>query len=184
MFSFPSERSVRIPFAIGLFAIALGFFFFESYGAFLGFFEDDIVAWQVKQIRAHPEITQNIEREAATPEQAAGKAWERIKFLHGHGYVMVLASFVFLVLIANAPMVTARIKAGLMWANLAAMVLYNVGWGLAGWLVPFMGAEPAKELAEWIFFAPFGITIVAITGFIALAYGREALACARRSPGV
>jgi len=184
MFSMPSERSVRIPFTIGLFMIVLGFFCFESYGVVLGFFEDDIVAWQVKQIKAHPGIDQTSERVPATPEQAADKAWERIKFLHGHGYLMVLASFVFLMLIANAPMVTARVKAGLMWANLVAMVLYNVGWGLAGWLVPFMGAEPAKELAEWIFFAPFGITIVAITGFMAVAYGRQALACTRRPSGV
>ncbi len=176
MLSVPAERCVRIPFAVGLFMIVLGFFFFETYGAFLGFHEDAIVAWELKQIRAHPEVKQTVERQPATPEQAADKAWERIKFLHGHGYLMVLASFAFLVLIANASTVAPRTKAVLMWVSLVSMVLYNVGWGLAGWLVPYMGAEEAKEFGEMFFFGPLGLAIVVVTGIMAVAYGRQALA--------
>jgi hypothetical protein len=176
MFSLPQDRMIRIPFCVGLFVVVLGFFFFELYGSFLGFFEDDIVSWLVVQIKAHPGITQHIERETASPEQAADKAWERIKFLHGHGYLMGLAMFVFLILIANATTLTIKVKAWLMWVSLVAMSLYNIGWGLAGWLVPFVGAEEAKEFAQWVFFAPFGLTIVVVTGFMALAYYRQAVA--------
>jgi hypothetical protein len=184
VFNVPQERNVRIPFFVGLFMVALGFFFFETYGTFLGFCEDGIVAWQLQEIKAHPEVRQTVEREAATPEQAADKAWERIKFFHGHGYLMVLASFVFLVLMANAPTVPTRIRGTLMWVSLLAMVLYNLGWGLSGWLVPFMGAEQAKELSEWIFFGPFGLVIVAITGYLAIVYGRQVRTAIQRPSGV
>jgi hypothetical protein len=180
MLTLPLERSVRIPFCVGLFMVALGFFFFESYGAFLGGFEDKIVVWQLQQIKAHPEIKQTVEGKSATPEEAADKAWERIKFVHGHGYLMVLAAFALLMLIANVSIMAARTKAVLMWVSLVAMVLYNVGWALAGWLVPYLGAEEAKEIGEMFFFVPLGLTIVAITGFTAVAYGREALAYIKR----
>ena len=181
MFTLPSERSVRIPFTVGLFLVALGLFFFALYGAFLGSFEDSIVAWQLKQVKAHPQIKQSVEGQVATPEQAADKAWERIKFAHGHGFVMVLAAFVSLLLIANVTKLSVRAKSVLMWVSLVAMVLYNVGWALAGWLVPFMGAEEAKEFGEIVFFAPLGLTIVAITGVITIAYARETLAIIRQS---
>jgi hypothetical protein len=181
MFTLPPERSVRIPFTVGLFLVALGLFFFASYGAFLGSFEDRIVAWQLQQVKAHPQIKQSVEGQPATPEQAADKAWERIKFAHGHGFVMVLATFASLLLIANVSKLAGRTKSVLMWVSLVAMVLYNVGWALAGWLVPFMGAEEAKEFSETVFFIPLGLTIVAISGVIALAYAREALATIRQS---
>jgi hypothetical protein len=181
MFTLPSERIVRIPLAVGLFLVALGLFFFALYGAFLGSFEDGIVAWQLKQINAHPQIKQSVEGQAATPEQAADKAWERIKFAHGHGFVMVLAAFVLLLLIANAARLRVRAKSVLMWVSLVAMVFYNVGWALAGWLVPFLGAEEAKEFSEFVFFIPLGLTIVAITGTIAVTYACEALATIRQS---
>jgi len=177
----PAERSVRVPFFVGLFMVALGFLFFEAYGAFLGLGEDGIVAWQLHQIQAHPEVKQTVERVAATPEQAADKAWERIKFFHGHGYLMVLASFVFLLLAVNAPGTTARAKAALMWVGLVAMALYNIGWGLAGWLVPFVGAESVKELSEWCCFVPLGFALVVVTGIVALSYGRQ-MAAALRQP--
>ena len=178
----PRERNVRVPFFLGLFMVVLGFFFFECYGAFLGFCEDGIVKWELQQIKSHPEVRQTVERDAATPEQAADKAWERIKFFHGHGYVMVLASFVFLLLMAAAPM-TARVKGALMWVSLVAMGLYNLGWGLAGWLVPYLGAERAKEFSTWVFFGPFGLTIVAVTAIMAMAYGRQARAVLKSEPG-
>jgi len=181
VFHAPEDRCVRTPFFVGLFLVALGFLFFEAYGAFLGLCEDGIVAWQLRQIQAHPQVAQMVEREAATPEQAADKAWERIKFFHGHGYLMVLASFVLLLLAANAPRYTARGRAALMWTGLVAMALYNVGWGLAGWLVPFVGAERVKEFSEWCFFVPFGFVLVVVTGLVALAYGREAAATLRQS---
>ncbi len=184
MFSLPKARIVRTPFLVGLFMIGLGFFFFESYGAFLGFFEDGIVAWQLREIKAHPGVPQTVERETATPEQAADKAWERIKFFHGHGYLMVLASFAFLLLIANAPAMADRTKAGLMWVSLISMVLYNGGWGLAGWLVPFLGAERAKEMSEWVFFGPFGLVIVVIAAWVAIAYGRGLGSSIRQAEGV
>jgi hypothetical protein len=180
VFSTPDERCVRIPFFAGLFLVALGFLFFEAYGGFLGLREDSIVAWQLRQIQAHPEVRQTVEREAATPAQAADKAWERIKFYHGHGYLMVLASFVFTLLAANAPRTTARMKAALLWSGLVAMLLYNVGWGLAGWLVPFVGAESAKEFSEWCFFVPFGLALVIVTGIVAAAYGRQMAASMRK----
>ena len=181
MFTLPSERTVRVPFTVGLFLVTLGLFFFALYGAFLGSFEDRIVAWQLKQVKAHPQIKQSVEGQPATSEQAADKAWERIKFAHGHGFVMVLAAFASLLLIANATKVGVRAKSVLMWVSLVAMVLYNVGWALAGWLVPFVGAEEAKEFGEVAFFAPLGLTIVAIAGVIAVAYAREALATIRQS---
>jgi hypothetical protein len=169
----PQDRIVRTPFYVGLFMIVLGFFFFETYGAFLGFFEDGIVAWELRQIKAHPEVHQTVEREAATPEQAADKAWERIKFFHGHGYLMVLACFAFLLLITSVQTVPARTKAVLMWISLISMGLYNLGWCLSGWLVPYMGAESAKEFSEWVFFGPFGLIIVGVTFYMALAYYRQ-----------
>ena len=175
MFELPQERNVRFPLFVGLFMVVLGFFFFECYGAFLGFCEDGIVRWELRQIKAHPEVRQTVEREAATPEQAADKAWERIKFFHGHGYLMVLACFVFLLLMAAAPM-TTQVKGTLMWVALISMGLYNLGWGLAGWLVPYLGAERAKEFSQWVFFTPFGLTIVAVTAVMAVAYGRQARA--------
>jgi hypothetical protein len=181
MFTLPSERTVCVPFTVGLFLVALGLFFFALYGAFLGSFEDRIVAWQLKQVKAHPQIKQSVEGQPATSEQAADKAWERIKFAHGHGFVMVLTAFASLLLIANATKVGVRAKSVLMWVRLVAMVLYNVGWALAGWLVPFVGAEEAKEFGEVAFFAPLGLTIVAIAGVIAVAYAREALATIRQS---
>jgi hypothetical protein len=181
MFTLPSERSVRVPFTVGLFLVALGLFFFSLYGAFLGSFEDRIVAWQLKEVKAHPQIKQSVEGQPATSEQAADKAWERIKFAHGHGFVMVLAAFASLLLIANATKLGVRTKSVLMWVSLVAMVFYNVGWALAGWLVPFMGAEEAKEFGEVVFFAPLGLTIVAIAGVLAVAYAREVLATIRQS---
>lgn len=174
VFEAPKERSVRVPFFVGLFMVVLGFFFFEAYGAFLGFCEDGIVAWELKQIQSHPEVRQTVERDVATPQQAADKAWERIKFFHGHGYLMVLACLAFLMLIANAPGVVARTKAALMWIALVCMVFYNLGWGLAGWLVPYLGAERAKEFSTWVFFGPFGLGIVALAGTMAVVYGRQA----------
>jgi hypothetical protein len=169
----PQERMVRTPFLLGLFMVVMGFFFFEAYGAFLGFCEDGIVAWELRQIQAHPEVHQTVEREEATPQQAADKAWERIKFFHGHGYLMVLACFAFLLLIASAPLRAVKTRATLMWVALVSMVLYNLGWGLAGWLVPYIGAETAKEFSTWVFFGPFGLAIVAVTGCLAWAYGRQ-----------
>jgi hypothetical protein len=176
----PDDRCVRIPFFVGLFMVALGFLFFEAYGGFLGLREDAIVAWQLQQIQAHPEVKQTVERTVATPEQAAEKAWERIKFFHGHGYLMVMASFVFLLLAVNAPETTARAKGRLLWVGLAAMALYNLGWGLAGWLVPYVGAESAKEFSEWCFFVPFGLAIMVVTGIVAASYGRQMTASLRR----
>ena len=180
MFSAPEERSVRVPFFAGLFLVALGFLFFEAYGAFLGLAEDGIVAWQLQQIRAHPEVKQTVEREAATPEQAADKAWERIKFFHGHGYLMVLACFVFLLLGANAPGATARTRGLVLWIGLVAMVLYNLGWALAGWLVPWFGAESIQEFSEGAFFVPFGFVLILVTAFLARAYGAQAISGRRR----
>lgn len=87
---------------------------------------------------------------------------------------MVLACLAFLMLIANAPGVVARTKAALMWIALVCMVLYNLGWGLAGWLVPYLGAERAKEFSTWVFFGPFGLGIVALAGTMAVVYGRQA----------
>ena len=181
MFTLPAERSIRVPFTVGLSLVALGLFFFALYGAFLGSFEDNIVAWQLRQVKAHPQIKQSVEGQVATPEQAADKAWERIKFAHGHGFVMVLAAFASLVLIANATKLGVRAKAVLMWVSLVAMVLYNVGWALAGWLVPFMGAEEAKEFGGAVFFVPMGLAILVTTGIVAVAYAREALATIRQS---
>lgn len=173
MIEFPRERAVRVPFCVGLFMVVLGFFFFECYGAFLGFSEDQVVAFERQQVRAHPEVHQMVEGEAATPEQAADKAWERIKFFHGHGYLMALACFTFLLLMAAAP-TSDRMKGALMWIALVSMGLYNLGWGLAGWLVPYLGAEAAKEFSTWVFFAPCGLVIVAVTALMSLAYGRQA----------
>ena len=61
------------------------------------------------------------------------------------------------------------------------MVLCNVGWALAGWLVPFMGAEEAKEFGGIVFFGPMGLAILVTTGIIAVAYAREAPATIRPS---
>jgi hypothetical protein len=169
------------PFHCGSVSGRVGLFFFSLYGAFLGSFEDRIVAWQLKEVKAHPQIKQSVEGQPATSEQAADKAWERIKFAHGHGFVMVLAAFASLLLIANSTKIGVRIKSVLMWVSLVAMVLYNVGWALAGWLVPFVGAEEAKEFGEVVFFAPLGLTIVTVAGVIAVAYAREALAIIRQS---
>ena len=173
MITLPTDNALRRSLVAGLFLVALGFFFFEGYGAFLGRFEDDIIQWQAQQVEARPNVTQIVEGQPATPEQAAAKAWERIKFFHGHGYLMVLATFTFLLLIANAATLGVGVRAILIWLSVIAMVLYNVGWGLAGWLVPFLGAKPAKELGEYFFFIPFGLTIVVITGIIAYAWGRQ-----------
>lgn len=183
MLQTPDDRRVRIPFFAGLFLVAFGLVFFEAYGAVLGLGEDRIVAWELQQIRAHPEVPQTVERAVATPEQAADKAWERIKFFHGHGYAMVLASFVFIILAANAPRKTARARAALLWVGLAAMVFYNLGWGLAGWLVPYVGAERIQEFSEWCVFLPLGLALVAVTGIVASAYGRQMMAALRESSG-
>jgi hypothetical protein len=180
VFHAPDDRCVRIPFFVGLFMVALGFLFFEAYGGLIGLREDAIIAWELQQIQAHPDVKQTVERVVATPEQAADKAWERIKFFHGHGYLMVLACFVFLSLAANAPGAAARTKARLLWVGLIAMVLYNVGWGLAGWLVPYVGAESAKEFSEWCFFVPFGLTLMIATGIVAAHYGRQMTTSLRR----
>ncbi len=144
MFSLPQERSVRMALVIALFVVALGFFFFEGYRAVLGRFEDDIVSSQAAQITAHPEVKQVVDGQSVTPDVAAAKAWERIKFFHVYGYLMVLSTLGFVLLIANVSILAARVKAILLWLSLVAMFFYNVGWGLAGWLVPFMGAKPAK----------------------------------------
>jgi hypothetical protein len=52
-------------------------------------------------------------------------------------------------------------------------------------LVPFIGAEEAKELGA-VFFVPWGGVILLITGFMAISYGRQALVSirTRESPRV
>ena len=168
----PQASGLRLPYVAALLVIVLGFFWFELYGAAIGRFEGEITRFETRQIEAHPGVEQEEEGAKLSPDEAAAKAWERIKFFHGHGYQMVLASFVFLLLIVNSPM-RERTKQILVYVALIAMVLYNVGWGLAGWLVPYLGAEGAKRLGEYGFFIPFGLTIIAVTGFIAFVYARE-----------
>jgi hypothetical protein len=170
MMTLPPDLVVRVPFVVGLFMMALGLFVFVAYGAFLGSFEDRIVAWLTDRIAAHPDVPQRVSGRAATPEQAAAKAWERVKFSHGHGFSMVLAAFALLVLIAQAPHLPAVFKAALMWAGLVATSLYNVGWVLAGWLVPFVGTKKAKVFGETFFFVPLGLILVATTAIVAAVY--------------
>ena len=47
--------------------------------------------------------------------------------------------------------------------------------------MPYVGAETAKELSVWVFFTPFGLAIVAVTGYLALAYGRQVRASIKGS---
>lgn len=167
----PAGGGMRLPYTAALLVIALGFVWFEAYGAYMGHSEKGIQTWLSDQVRSHPNVKQDDEGTKLDAQGAVDKAWERIKFYHGHGYLMVVASFAFLLLIANASM-GERARFWLSYVSLIAMVLYNTGWAIAGWLVPFKGAEPAKEIGEYGFFLPFGLTILACTMILAWVYAR------------
>ncbi|MBE0428342.1 MAG: hypothetical protein IBX61_00520 [Thermoleophilia bacterium] len=175
MLQIPKESSVQLPLITGVAFIALGFFFFESLGAFLGHYASDIRQWQIEEIQARPESIMQDGYPIYTVEQAANIGARRLTFFHGHGYLMVLATSVFLILIALAPGVKPRIKGILMWVSLIAMLMYNIGWGVSGMLLPYLGVEESKTLSERLFFIPFGLTIVVVTGIIAFVYGVYAI---------
>jgi len=175
MFKLPKDRKVRVPLAVGMVVIAVGFFFFESLGAFIGHYSEDIQNWESRQIEAHPGSVQEDGYTVTTVDSAAATGLGRIQFFHGHGYLMVLASLAFLLLIAFAPGLRPKFKGVCMWVCFTAMFFYNVGWGVAGIMVPFMGVDGSLQFAERLFFIPFGLTIVTITGIIAVDYGIHAV---------
>jgi hypothetical protein len=166
--------------------VAVGLAVFGAIGGIYGQFEEPIKEELAAQIKQHPAQLEGQGEEAeevAIPtggsldEQAsavAEEAWTRLKFFHGHGLSMVLASFVALTLIANAKM-GDRLRAWLTWVGLASMTLYNVGWFFAGILVPWKGLEGAKEFGEFLFFVPFGVITVVVWVIVLVVWAKEAL---------
>jgi hypothetical protein len=182
MFRVPKEKKVRVPLAVGLVVVSLGFFFFESLGAFVGHFADDIKQWEAEEIKAHPEAV-SVQADGYpiySNDEAASTGLSRIQFFHGHGYLMVLASLIFIMLITFAPGMKPLLKSILMWIALVSMLMYNIGWGLAGLLVPYLGVDGALHFSEYALFMPFGLSIVVVTGIIAFDYGIQAVRVIRQ----
>lgn len=169
----------------------LGLVLFGSIGGLYGRFEEPIKENISQRLMANPAILQASlgSGEAAAPtdqadpkaqsdpkaqaDAVAETAWGRLKFFHGHGFSMVLASFVAFLLIANARLLSNRSKAILTWLGLVTMSLYNIGWFLAGGLVGFLSLDHALKVGEFGFFIPFGTVTVALWLIVLIAWIRE-----------
>ncbi len=184
----PSRRFV-MPLGAAIVWVAFGLFLFGALGGVYGRFEEPIKENIKERVLDHPGVleqgvgeTEGAKSGAASAkpsdEEQAGaiaeQAWSRLKFFHGHGTSMVLASFVAFLLIANAR-ISIRTKRWLTWIGLASMTLYNVGWFFAGALVGWLSLDDAKKVGEFGFFIPFGVVTVLVWAVIAVVWARELL---------
>ena len=180
-----TDRAMLMPVKAAVLWVSLGLVVFGGLGAVYGRFEDPIKEKMQEIVLEHPSVLTEGGGEAAPTETqtapvdqaaAAGvlaeEAWGRLKFFHGHGFSMVLASFVVFLLIANLS-IQRRRRVQLTWIGLVSMTLYNIGWFFAGVLAPYMGLDDAKKVGEYLFFIPFGVITVAVWTITFVLWVRE-----------
>ena len=184
-----NKRSLVMPPTAAMMWIAVAMLVFELIGGIFGHWEDSIKGALATRIQAHPAVMATvgggeaeaeaelaaIPTEGSAEQQAAGlaeEAWGRLKFFHGHGFQMMLATFVMILLIANLS-IRANAKAWLTWLGLLSMTMYNLGWFFAGILVPWKGLASAKNFGQWLFLLPFGILALVVWAIITFAWVRE-----------
>jgi len=193
-----NKRSIVMPPTAAMMWIAVSLLVFELIGGIFGHWEDSIKGALATRIQAHPAVMATvgggeaeaeaesaaIPTEGTAEQQAAGlaeEAWARLKFFHGHGFQMMLAAFVMILLISNLS-ISAGAKAWLTWLGLLSMTMYNVGWFFAGILVPWKGLMSAKNFGQWLFLLPFGILALIVWAIIAFAWVRELTVTVKQSP--
>ncbi len=178
------NRPMVLPLGIAIVWLALGLFLFGAIGGLYGRFEEPIKENIAARVLDHPGVLNSVGAEqGATAPTAdneakaatiAEDAWGRLKFFHGHGFSMVLASSLAFLLIANAS-IRQRSKVILTWIGIVSMTLYNVGWAVAGALVGWLSLDDAKAIGEYGFFIPFGVTTVVVWAIILWVWARELL---------
>ncbi len=143
----------------------------ELAGAMLGGFGQEITDFARGQASAHPKVhglvgVEDIDR--AILNEVGSEALSRIHTFHLHAHGLSLVVFVLSLVLANMP-ISPRLHQVLS-ALVCVGLIYPFGWLLIALTVPALGKSAAFDLAEKLFFAPFGGGFLVVVWVVILAF--------------
>jgi hypothetical protein len=90
--------------------------------------------------------------------EVADQANTALRLLHTH--TLGLGALILL-----TTLVIANLSIASRWQSLLSVLvclgaIYPLGWALLAWLIPITGVEPLRNVMEWLFFVPFGGSLI------------------------
>ena len=168
--------TLKSPPPLAIFACLVLFGFGELAGALLGGYPTPIQNFAAEKAKARPEIhgltgIEDIDRTILA--KVSSETLSRLHTFHLHGHGIGLLTFVLFTVIANVGF-SPRLKKVLMVLICLGMI-YPFGWLTLMLTLPFLGTEGAFQIAEKLFFMPFGTSLLLVIWLMIFFYGVEIL---------
>ena len=164
--------ALRAPPGLGILACLVLFGFGELSGALQGSYRQEIRQYAIAMSQAHPAVHQltGVEDiDQVILERVADRSLARVHTFHLHSHGLGLVTIILLTVVANTGFSPRTRTALSVWISLG--LLYPFGWLTVSLGLPTMGETAAFQLAERLFFIPFG-------GAYLLAVGTVIALCA------
>jgi hypothetical protein len=167
---------LKSPPPLAIFACLILFGLGELAGALLGGYPTPIMNFAADQARARPEVhglagIEDIDRTILA--KVSSETLSRLHTFHLHGHGVGLLAFVLFTVITNSNF-SLRLKRVLVILTCLGM-LYPFGWLTLMLAIPFLGMDAAFQLAEKLFFMPFGSALLLTIWLLIYFYGAEIL---------
>ena len=168
--------TLKSPPPLAIFACLILFGLGELEGALLGGYPEPIKNFAAERAKVRPEVhglagIEDIDRTILA--KVSSEALSRLHTFHLHGHGVGLLSFVLFTVITNANF-SLRLKRVLVILTCLGM-LYPFGWLTLTLTLPFLGTEGASQVAEKLFFMPFGSALLLTIWLLIFFYGAEVL---------
>ncbi|TAL11795.1 MAG: hypothetical protein EPO02_03585 [Nitrospirae bacterium] len=169
-----SAGALKAPPGLGVLACLLLFGFGELSGALQGGYRQEIHQYAIARAQAHPaahQLTGVEDIDQVILERVADRSLARVHTFHLHSHGLGLVTIILLTVLANTGF-SPRTRAALsLWVSLG--LLYPFGWLTLAWTLPSLGEAAAFQLAERLFFIPFGGAYLLAVGALIVLYATD-----------
>ena len=168
--------ALKAPPGLGILACLVLFGFGELSGALQGGYHEEIRQYAITRAQAHPavhQLTGVADIDQVILERVADRSLARVHTFHLHSHGLGLVTIILLTVLANTGF-SPRTRIVLsLWVSLG--LLYPFGWLTLAWTLPSLGETAAFQLAERLFFIPFGGAYLLAVGALIVLYAADLL---------
>ena len=169
-----SAGALKAPPGLGVLACLLLFGFGELSGALQGGYREEIRQYATAAAQARPavhQLTGVADIDQVLLERVADRSLARLHTFHLHSHGLGLVTLILLTIVANTRFSPKTRTALSLWVALG--LLYPFGWLTISLGLPMMGEAAAFQLAERLFFIPFGGAYLLAVGALIVLYAAD-----------
>jgi hypothetical protein len=166
-----SARALKSPPGLGVLACLVLFGFGELSGAVQGSYRQEIRQYAMSSAQAHPaahQLTGVEDIDQVILERVGDSSLARVHIFHLHSHGLGLVTIVLLTILANTGF-SPPTRISLSFA-VSLGLLYPFGWLTLAWTLPSLGETAAFQIAERLFFIPFGGVYLLAIGALIILY--------------